>query len=296
MRDLTIVIVNYETPNLVQNLVNSIFNTVRNIDYEIVVVDNSDDERLRFKSSEKLVKVLVLNENRGFAHANNFGVKNSKSRFILFLNSDDYLVNDTVIEKMVSAIISGGYDFVAGCCNVLSQGDVVTRTIVPCPTKLFHCMSFAHPAFMIKREFINFIGGFDTSYRIAGDYDLILRVAIGGARGIIINDVVTNFRDGGISTTELDVRVKENEQCLIKNINLSERQARFAEKWGYIPTDLLKKILSNVNEPFEVQKIIKNNRSRMIHFLLRQLFTLHLGKNILIRFLGITIINKKNKR
>ena len=75
--------------------------------YEIIVVDNnsSDDsvemlENLKFKIENLKLKIIVNNDNTGFAKANNQGIKKSRGKYILLLNSDT-IVKDGALEILV---------------------------------------------------------------------------------------------------------------------------------------------------------------------------------------------------
>lgn len=267
--------------------------TYKNIEH--IIIDNaSTDGTLDILKDYLGIKVFSKPD-KGICDAMNIGYKHAKGKYILYLNSDDFLANDTSVEKAISALESGDYDFVCGVCNILDAKDNIADSFIQHPERIFAAMPFAHPACIVKRSIIESLGGFDTSYKIAGDYDLILRMAINGSHGVMINDILTNFRQTGISSIRPDITTQETIQCLIKNLKLSKKRALFANKWGYIPISLLKPFLVNLQQPFEVKKIRTYNLGRLLHFLKRQLFTLHLGKNVQIKILGITIFNNKKR-
>jgi len=86
--DLSIIIVSFNTKMLLVSCVNSIQKYTRNINYEIIVVDN-DSKDDSAKSAKKLGTIVLENsENTGFGRANNQGAKIAKGKFVLFLNSD----------------------------------------------------------------------------------------------------------------------------------------------------------------------------------------------------------------
>jgi GT2 family glycosyltransferase len=97
--DVSIVIVNYKTPDLLKECVASIIEHTEKITFEIVVVDNhSEDE------SEQIIKGLFPNVkwinsgyNAGFARANNIGIKNATGKYILLLNSDTIVNKHTLL-------------------------------------------------------------------------------------------------------------------------------------------------------------------------------------------------------
>lgn len=101
--DLSIIIVNWNTKELVADCVKSIIANTGNISFEIIVVDNGSEDRsvealemLKFNN----LRIISNNKNLGFAKANNMGIKIAKGEYILLLNSDTE-VKKGVIEKMV---------------------------------------------------------------------------------------------------------------------------------------------------------------------------------------------------
>ena len=89
--DISIIIVNYHSRNLLYNCVKSILSNISNIEYEIIVVDNnSSDNSLELCKSLECDKLIIVEpkENLGFARANNLGVKHSSGYILHFLNPD----------------------------------------------------------------------------------------------------------------------------------------------------------------------------------------------------------------
>ncbi len=98
MKDLSIIIVNYNTPDLVQDCVSSIKSSKTKLNYEIIVVDNGSDKR---PSKLKDCTLIVNKENLGFAKANNQGLEIAKGKHILVLNSDT-LVEEGALDMLFS--------------------------------------------------------------------------------------------------------------------------------------------------------------------------------------------------
>jgi hypothetical protein len=97
--DVSIVIVNYKTPDLLKACVQSIFETTKELLYEVIIVDNNSEDE-----SEQIIKSLFPNViwinsgyNAGFARANNIGIKNASGNYILLLNSDTIVNEHTLI-------------------------------------------------------------------------------------------------------------------------------------------------------------------------------------------------------
>ena len=95
---VSIIIVSFNTCELLRNCLKSIYDKTKNLDFEIIVSDNgSKDGSIEMIKSE-FPKVIVLenNANLGFGTANNRGLKVAKGEFIFYLNSDTLLQNNAV--------------------------------------------------------------------------------------------------------------------------------------------------------------------------------------------------------
>jgi GT2 family glycosyltransferase len=96
--DLSIIIISFNTKEITYNCINSIFNSITNYSYEIILIDNNsnDDSVSNISQSFKNIKIFALSENIGFSKANNIGINYAKGEFIFLLNSDTILFTDTI--------------------------------------------------------------------------------------------------------------------------------------------------------------------------------------------------------
>ena len=99
--DLSIIIVSFNTKNLLISCIKSVKKYTSGIDYEIIVVDNASTDGSAKASKALGVRIIENKTNFGFATANNQGTKISKGEFILFLNSDTE-IKDNVLGHLVS--------------------------------------------------------------------------------------------------------------------------------------------------------------------------------------------------
>lgn len=100
MTELSIIIVNYKTPGLTLDCLRTIYDETKNISFEIIVVDNAsgDDSRDRVLNAYPSVRWIQMDYNAGFARANNEGIRQSKGKAVLLLNSDT-LIEEGAVEK-----------------------------------------------------------------------------------------------------------------------------------------------------------------------------------------------------
>jgi GT2 family glycosyltransferase len=96
--DISFIIVNWNTKGLLRECLDSIYKTVCNLAYEIIVVDNasSDGSAAMLAAEYPQVKVIENTENRGFGSANNQGFAVMKGRYALLLNTDAVLTAGAV--------------------------------------------------------------------------------------------------------------------------------------------------------------------------------------------------------
>lgn len=103
--DLSIIIVNFNTKDVLKNCIESIYKFTTGIKFEVIVVDNhsidGSIEMIRsFAKKYSNFKLIENSENVGFGVGNNFGIKKSSGKFILLLNSDTLLLENTLLKSI----------------------------------------------------------------------------------------------------------------------------------------------------------------------------------------------------
>lgn len=121
MQQLSIIIVNYKSPQLVIDCLNSLQQFNSAYATQVVVVDNhsQDDSRSRILGAFPNVNWLEMNYNSGFARANNEAIRRFPAMAYLLLNSDT-LINSTAIQECYEQFIRSPY---AACGVQLLNAD-----------------------------------------------------------------------------------------------------------------------------------------------------------------------------
>lgn len=97
--DVSIIIVNYNTLQLTRNCIESIFTKTKDVDFEVILVDNaSTDGSKDFFEKDERIKYIYSQENLGFGRGNNLGYKYAQGNYIFLLNSDTVLINNAIYE------------------------------------------------------------------------------------------------------------------------------------------------------------------------------------------------------
>lgn len=107
---LSIVLVNYRTPQLQLDCFAEMFRDAVASTFELIEVDNDsgDDSRERITSAFPMVKWIQLEKNMGFARANNVGIRNSTGDAVLLLNTDT-LPRGAVIQESYRRLMASDY-------------------------------------------------------------------------------------------------------------------------------------------------------------------------------------------
>lgn len=91
------IIVNYNTLQMTQECIESIFEKTKGVDYEIILVDNaSTDGSKEFFECSKDIVYIYSDSNLGFGKANNLGFTKASGKYIFLLNSDTILMNNAI--------------------------------------------------------------------------------------------------------------------------------------------------------------------------------------------------------
>lgn len=212
--DLSIIIVNYNVKEFLQNLLHSLQKAVQNISHEIIVVDNaSDDGSIEFiREKFPYVQLISNKSNLGFSKANNEGLKIAKGKYLLIINPDTIVSEDT-ISKMIQFLNNHEDAGLAGCKILNPDGSLqlACRRSFPGPwtsfckvtglstlfpkSKLFARYNLTYldenetyevdaisgSFMMMKKEVYEKVGGFDEQFFMYGeDLDLCYRIQQNG--------------------------------------------------------------------------------------------------------------------
>lgn len=114
--ELSIVIVNYKTPELLLQCIESIYRETHHINFEIIVVDNHSCDHSKELILDKFheVRWFDMGYNSGFSRANNFGLEKAQGEYILFLNSDTIILNQALEKCLKFAPVISDLGFM-GC-------------------------------------------------------------------------------------------------------------------------------------------------------------------------------------
>jgi len=169
--DLTIIIVNYNQLQLLNDCLRSLQKFTKDVSYEIIVVDNnSTDGDVETITSRFENIILIKNEtNDGFAKANNKGANIAKGKYLLILNNDTVFIENT-IKKVLDFAESQNNELLIGP-RLLNVDGTTQTSFHPFPTvwniigaNLFLYKIFPNSKLLSKTATINRIEDHQGSY------------------------------------------------------------------------------------------------------------------------------------
>jgi GT2 family glycosyltransferase len=216
--ELSIIIVNYKTPELTKRCIESILDTTQKEKPEILVVDNCSADNSEQLITSKFPKVIWINnkENSGFGRGNNMGAEQAKGDYLLFINSDIVVLENTITNCLnyIKANSDVGvlgcklinedgtfqksiYHYAGDYMGVLKNNLIIDYVFKPKPGKIKAVMG----AFMLipKKKFDD-VRGFDPDFFMyAEELDLCRRIEKEGFRIDYLDTAIAIHKHGGSS-------------------------------------------------------------------------------------------------
>src|SRR4030042_6320390 len=96
--ELSIIIVSWNVKHLLHKCLLSIYEKTQDLDFEVFVVDNAskDNSAAMVATEFPQVNLIASNENLGFAKANNLALEQIQGKYVLFLNPDTELTENSL--------------------------------------------------------------------------------------------------------------------------------------------------------------------------------------------------------
>ncbi len=183
--------------------------TYQNIEHIVVDGHSADGTTDIIREHEGEISRWISEPDNSIYDALNKGIHLATGDIVGFLHSDDLFDNPSVIENIAATFMQTGCDAVYGDLLYVSRTDA-SKVIRYWKSSPFDVKKFrngwmpAHPTLFMRKEVYNRFGLFDLRYKIASDYDLMLRtVGSGKLNCEYLPEIITRMRVGGASNKSL---------------------------------------------------------------------------------------------
>ena len=185
--------------------------TYRDVEYIIIDANSTDSTNEIISNYRNQLAYYISEPDRNMYDGINKGLKIAKGKYILILNSDDILLNNSILQNVYELIFSDnsksdGYYF-----NIVinRNNELIKKYLFQISFRILlysqHCSFVPHSSLFLKNSVYNSIKGYDINYKYASDYDLILKLLKQGYQLKHFAEFTTQFREHPNSFTSNNV-------------------------------------------------------------------------------------------
>ena len=204
---ITIIVAVFNGSKTMQQCINSVAQQTY-VNKELIIIDGGslDGTVELLKSNQENIAYWISEPDRGIYNAWNKGVSQAKGEWICFLGADDYFWDARVLDQVVSqlATISPKINVAYGQIMLLSSDDeklyALGKPWGVVKNRFKQLMSIPHPGLMHRASLFRKYGNFDEAFRIAGDYEFLLRELKSNDAMFMPNLITIGMRQGGVSS------------------------------------------------------------------------------------------------
>lgn len=222
---ITVITVCFNSVDTIEKAIESVINQ----DYpdkEYIIVDggSTDGTVNIIKKYENCISRWISEPDDGIFDAMNKGIHMATGNVIAFLNSDDWYVESAL--SMVCEVFEKNDCDCVCCDNYVIQQDgsqVYYDASNLSQEDMYKRMIYFHSAIFAKKELFEKSNNFDLTYRIAADYDWILRAIEKGARLFYLHKPIFTFCYGGVSSVNEIECAREAKEIAIRHLPIDKK-------------------------------------------------------------------------
>ena len=234
---ISIITVSYNSVLTIEDTIKSVVNQkYDNIEYIIIDGGSTDGTVDIIKKYSNKIYYWVSEPDKGIYDAMNKGLRIATGEIIGIINSDDWYCPE-IFSMIAKEYIKNPYSVIHGNLNYILKD----RTEIYKPElneEQYYKKTFLmHPTMFVPHVVYKELGYFNPQYKIAADFDLMLRIVENGYSLTYLDTTISNMRSGGESCTNLLRAYKE-----VKDIALLH---------GYSKYNIYKIYIRNVYEHYK---------------------------------------------
>ena len=172
---LSIITITRNNVDGLQKTFDSVFKQSFN-DYEYIVIDgeSTDGSKEIIEANKEKISHWVSEKDGGVYHAMNKAIAKASGEYLLFLNSGDHLINNTILNEVSAAL--DGTDIIYGNIFLIESPTKSWTGHYPAKLSFQHFVegSLPHPASFIKRTVFETVGLYDESLQIVADWKFFI--------------------------------------------------------------------------------------------------------------------------
>jgi glycosyltransferase involved in cell wall biosynthesis len=206
---ISIITVCYNSSSSIEKTIKSVFaQNYPNLEYIFVDGNSSDNTLEIIKKYQKDENLITSEKDNGPFDAMNKGIQKASGDLIGIINADDWY-EKSIFHCIAKAFLANNQpDVISGNMQYWDGADrgKLSFAVLDRITKE---MSLNHPTIFVKKSTYIKHGIFDLQYKLASDYELVLRFYTLGCKFFVLNKIVANMSLEGMSDKQWKTSLKE---------------------------------------------------------------------------------------
>ena len=218
---VTIVTVTYNCAASIEATLMSVINqTLLEKEYIIIDGQSTDDTLSVVDKYKDHIADIVSEKDKGIYDAMNKGIKMAHGEWVIFMNSGDVFVSNTVLQDVFENNNYHDFGVIYGGVRVLTMGSIFDMKPYPLAS-ISYQIPFCHQSVFTRSDIIKNTS-FDISYKVVADYNMFRQLYFGGIKFLEVPYIISCYSpDGGFSRNRMILKEKEMNRILGKGILLS---------------------------------------------------------------------------
>lgn len=186
-------------------------------DYEWIIVDGASTDGTQGDFSNYTKARITSEPDNGIYDAMNKGIEQSNGDYLIFMNAGDTFASPTILDSILNVIRNNNPDLIYGDAWEQGKGGETFYKRAKPHSRILYGLFTHHQSIFYNRAALGKMR-YDTSYRIAADYDLTLRFLQNKARICqYVAEPICIFESGGISQKNIDTGREEQHRSREQN-------------------------------------------------------------------------------
>ncbi|MEO8149861.1 MAG: glycosyltransferase family 2 protein [Bacteroidia bacterium] len=255
----SIITINLNNAHGLKKTIESIF-TQTFTDFEYIIIDgaSTDESVTVIKGLEQKISYWISEKDAGIYNAMNKGISKATGMYCLFINSGDVLADKDVLKKVADAkpseeIVYGDIIFAKNNSQQLSKQPDVPQIIYMIRGTIFH------PASFVQLSVLKKTGGYDESFKIAGDYDFFVKTIIRDkVKTRHLSIVISVFDTTGISNNAINKNPEFEERARIHQRYFTHQQLNDAAIYSKLINSFSYRFVNFIERKTGIKALTKN--------------------------------------
>lgn len=216
---ISLITATYNSASTISATINSVRNqNIDNLEYIIIDGGSTDGTHEIINQNKDMITKYISEKDAGIYDALNKGMKMASCEIVGFLHSDDIFADNDTLKEIIDVFEKQSVDFIYGDLQYVTAG-TPQKILRHWKSNNFSRNNLKkgwmppHPTVYFKRELIEKIGFFNTSYIISADYDWVIRcLTQQDIKVAYIPKVLVKMRAGGKSNSSLKNIIQKSKE------------------------------------------------------------------------------------